>query len=96
MLGETNSKSFFANRALAKIKCSHHDLRSAADDCGAAPQIDPTYSEAYVRRGTLLDQLSQYNAAVKNFNASDKLDVDGGLQLQSFGSEINTEAIRTT
>jgi len=77
LLDATNAKSF-ANRALAKMKCSPPDFEGAVDDCTAALKIDPNYIKAYVRRGTLLDTLGQFDAAVKDFEAANKLDADGG------------------
>ena len=77
MLDKTNAKSF-ANRALAKMKCSPPDLQGAIDDCNAALEIDPKYIKAYVRRGTLLDRLGRYDEAVKDFEVADRLDADGG------------------
>eukprot|EP00984_Skeletonema_dohrnii_P029450 scaffold20084_cov68-Skeletonema_dohrnii-CCMP3373.AAC.1 len=77
LLDATNAKSF-ANRALAKMKCSPPDFDGAVDDCAAALKIDPNYIKAYVRRGTLLDKLGQFEAAVKDFEAANKLDADGG------------------
>ncbi|KAK1738518.1 tetratricopeptide repeat protein [Skeletonema marinoi] len=77
LLDATNAKSF-ANRALAKMKCNPPDFEGAVDDCTAALKIDPNYIKAYVRRGTLLDTLGQFDAAVKDFEAANKLDADGG------------------
>eukprot|EP00984_Skeletonema_dohrnii_P007140 scaffold2577_cov104-Skeletonema_dohrnii-CCMP3373.AAC.2 len=77
LLDATNAKSF-ANRALAKMKCSPPDFEGAVNDCTAALKIDPNYIKAYVRRGTLLDELGQFEAAVKDFEAANKLDADGG------------------
>jgi tetratricopeptide (TPR) repeat protein len=77
LLDATNAKSF-ANRALAKMKCSPPDFEGAVNDCTAALKIDPNYIKAYVRRGTLLDKLGQFEAAVKDFEAANKLDADGG------------------
>ncbi len=77
ILDKTNAKSF-ANRALAKMKCSPPDLQGAIDDCNAALDIDPEYIKAYVRRGTLLDKLGRYDEAVKDFEVAGKLDADGG------------------
>ena len=77
ILDKTNAKSF-ANRALAKMKCSPPDLQGAIDDCNAALDIDPEYIKAYVRRGTLLDKLGRHDEAVKDFEVADRLDTDGG------------------
>ena len=77
MLDKTNAKSF-ANRALAKMKCSPPDLQGAIDDCNAALEIDSKYIKAYVRRGTLFDKLGRYDEAVKDFEVADRLDADGG------------------
>lgn len=77
LLDATNAKSF-ANRALARMKCSPPDLQGAIDDCNAALEIDLNYIKAYVRRGTLLDKLGRYDEAVKDFEVAHKLDVNGG------------------
>ncbi len=91
LLDDKNAKSF-ANRALAKMKSNPPDLQGAIDDCTTALEIDSNYIKAYVRRGTLLDKLSRHDAAVKDFEAADKLDANGGYNRLAQKSREKLEA----
>lgn len=80
LLDATNAKSF-ANRALAKMKSNPPDL-----------QGDSNYVKAYVRRGSLFDKLGRHDAAVKDFEAADKLDANGGCNRLAQNSREKLEA----
>ena len=73
LLDATNAKSF-ANRALAKMKSSPPDFHGALDDCTSALDIDPAYIKALVRRGMVRDELGQFDSAVIDYEAANKLD----------------------
>eukprot|EP00979_Chaetoceros_neogracilis_P018647 scaffold10954_cov267-Chaetoceros_neogracile.AAC.5 len=55
----------YSNRAMALIRVS--DLPRALDDCNQALAIDPTYTKALARRGTIHKQCRRYLEAMNDF-----------------------------
>lgn len=65
-----------ANRAMAYLKLEKYVETEV--DCTLALSLDPTYTKAYLRRGTARLALNKVESAVKDFKDALKLEPDNG------------------